>query len=431
VPKPSASQPVVIQPARPKPNTGNVISISRSRPQSTGAPIVPTRASQPPQPRAQIATPAAVASSQPSDSRQSPLASSAQPTPISTPIPSPSRGKKRAVEEFIADTPASGGEEAGITQKRPRLAILQEEGGQVKKRTPRRAASKKAIKESETTEGEEASGTESAPKRKRAPRKKRVTDENAESGEAVTEGEAPQPKFPRAKRKKSVQSTTTVEGDEDAEGSDDSETRAPKKRRRRAKTVEAPSQVGTPEPLDPTQVLMSTICDDLGTGRVSSRWESSQVMYAEAKKRAREERARAIVVAEEEERETGRSTGRKLPKPVLPGAKQGEGEESTVDNTGQNPDEFTYDETLKASQYAPQVRVGANGEVVLDVDSLQVDRAADENTEEYSHIEETDQSRFTNSNSWSKRRVVRWGKEDTALFYDVGALLFTNLSRED
>ncbi|KIJ27174.1 hypothetical protein M422DRAFT_122619, partial [Sphaerobolus stellatus SS14] len=163
---------------------------------------------------------------------------------------------------------------------------------------------------------------------------------------------------------------------------------------------------------------MSTICDDLETGRISSRWESSQLLHAEAKKRAREERAKALAEADEEERETGRSTGRRYPKPVLPVAKH-DGGETTIDNNGQNEEEFTYDETLKASQYAPQVRIGANGEVVLDIDSLQVDRAADDNAEEYSHVEETDQSRFTNSNSWSKRRVVRWSKDDTALFYDA------------
>ena len=176
----------------------------------------------------------------------------------------------------------------------------------------------------------------------------------------------------------------------------------------------------TPDPIDTTQVTMSAICDDLGSGRVSSRWESSRLHYAEAQKRARDERARALVEANEEERGTGRIGARKGgPKPVLPSSAPGE--ESVAENIGQNPDDFTYTESLKTSHYAPQVRVGANGEVVLDTDSLQVDRTADAEIAEetYGFVEESDQSKFTNSASWSKRRTVRWGKEDTALFYEV------------
>lgn len=199
----------------------------------------------------------------------------------------------------------------------------------------------------------------------------------------------------------------------------------PRKRRRRGTTEETAGPEGTPEPIDPTQVKMSAICDDPGSGRVSSRWESSQKQYADARKRAREERARAITEADEEERESGRIGAKKrAQKPVLPSGGESahaEGGESVIENTGQNADDFTYTESLKASNYAPQVRIGANGEVVLDMDSLQVDRAADPEFREetYSHVEESDQSKFTNNSSWSKRRIVRWGKEDTALFYDV------------
>ena len=218
-------------------------------------------------------------------------------------------------------------------------------------------------------------------------------------------------------------------GDSDTDNSDTgySESPAKKRNRKRRRTVIAEPQAleGTPEPIDPTKVTMSAICNDLGSGRVSSRWETSQLHYTEARKRAKEERARAVMEANEEERETGRIGSRKGgPKPVLPG--EGDetsvaGEESVVENTGRNPDEFTYTESLKTSHYAPQVRIGLNGEVVLDTDSLQVDRAADPEIAEeaYSFVEESDQSKFTNSSSWSKRRTVRWGKEDTAMFYDV------------
>ncbi|KAF8463395.1 hypothetical protein JB92DRAFT_3066625 [Gautieria morchelliformis] len=228
-----------------------------------------------------------------------------------------------------------------------------------------------------------------------------------------------------AKRRKSR--ARNAETADTAETSDSpSETLvAPKKRRRRGETVERAEPEGTPEPIDPTQMKMSAICDDPGSGRLSSRWESSQIQYADARQRAREDRARAIAQADEDERESGRiGTKKGAPKPVLPGegeAADREGDESVMENTGQNPDDFTYTESLKASRYAPQVRIGANDEIVLDMESLQVDRAADPEfgEEAYSHVEESDQSKFTNSSSWSKRRVVRWSKEDTALFYDA------------
>ncbi|KAF8581645.1 hypothetical protein K439DRAFT_205281 [Ramaria rubella] len=309
-----------------------------------------------------------------------------------------------------------------IAQKQPKLSILQAEEDRVKKRPARRAKSKRTYAESELEDepnGQATNETDSTKKRKMATKRKAA--ETHKDVEPTGEG-TPGAKHTHDKRKQmQIQNT---EGDDAGAASDSQSGSAPpKKGRRRNITAETSELEGTPELIDPTQVTMGTICEDPGSGRISSRWESSQTLYAEARKRGREERARAILEAEEDERETGRIGAKKASKPVIPGESDdaaAASEETVVENNGQNPDEFSYTESLKASHYAPQVRIGANGEIVLDMESLQVDRAADpEFVEEYSHVEESDQSKFTNSSSWSKRRVVRWGKEDTALFYDA------------
>lgn len=376
--------------------------------------------------------------------------------PISTPRPSPfpsipissasANGKKRAAPETTGIDGASQGlpephpntdpseERASVAQKRPKLSILQAEEDRVRRRPIRRTKSKSAPAETEIEDddpGQATSEAEGQRQGKRSSRKKRTFDENVEEGS----GADGSPKEKRKRRKKQAQDAETS----DAGKTNDSPSASavpPGKRRRRAATVEAAEPEGTPEPIDPTQIRMSAICDDPGSGRISSRWESSQIQYADARKRAREERARALAEADEEERVTGRIGAKKAaPKPVLSSDGEaanpaGGGEESVVENTGQNPDEFTYTESLKASHYAPQVRIGANGEIVLDMESLQVDRAADPELadEPYSHVEESDQSKFTNNSSWSKRRVVRWGKEDTALFYDVWLFCWDDLA---
>ena len=363
------------------------------------------------------------------------------PAPSVTSIPSTSNGKRRAGPETTESGQANNGrsdshqnansfeERGSVAQKRPKLSILQAEEDRVNRRPSRHSKSADTGVETETDgDAAEQSASEAAgSKRSKRPRKKTV-DENAAEATAE-EGQQREMRRHANRKKKQTQDAETPVNAEASDLPSESSV-SPKKRRRRGATVEVAEPEGTSEPIDPTQIRMSAICDDPGSGRVSSRWESSQIQYADARRRAKEERARALAEADEEERETGRTGAKKgAPKPVLPGGEDtanAAGEESVMENTGQNPDDFTYTETLKTSHYAPQVRIGANGEVVLDMDSLQVDRAADPELgeEPYSHIEESDQSKFTNNSSWSKRRVVRWGKEDTALFYGVWASCF-------
>ncbi|KAH9469892.1 hypothetical protein Pst134EA_007164 [Puccinia striiformis f. sp. tritici] len=92
-----------------------------------------------------------------------------------------------------------------------------------------------------------------------------------------------------------------------------------------------------------------------------------------------------------------------------------EGEEEVVE------EDFNVDDYVpQASLYAPQLRV-VNGQMILDQDSLEVDRRDQEvELDEMEVVEESDATRLVNSNTWSKSiRGERWTVNDTGLFYDA------------
>ena len=77
---------------------------------------------------------------------------------------------------------------------------------------------------------------------------------------------------------------------------------------------------------------------------------------------------------------------------------------------------------MATNRFNVQVRIGPNGETIVDEESLFVDRAEGEDiaAEQYTHVEESDQTKFINSASYSRKsRGSRWSAEETELFYDV------------
>lgn len=87
-----------------------------------------------------------------------------------------------------------------------------------------------------------------------------------------------------------------------------------------------------------------------------------------------------------------------------------------------DPESFDYSQNLTASRFNVQVRIGPNGETIIDEESLVIDRTdgAEEDTSGYTHVVESDRSRFTNSSTYGKKlRGTRWSAEETELFYDV------------
>ena len=85
-----------------------------------------------------------------------------------------------------------------------------------------------------------------------------------------------------------------------------------------------------------------------------------------------------------------------------------------------NQDGFDYSQDLATSRYNVQVRIGPNGETIIDEESLFVDRNEEENTENYTHVEESDTTKFVNSGTYGRKfRGSRWSAEETERFYTV------------
>ncbi|KAI0375147.1 hypothetical protein BV20DRAFT_934012, partial [Pilatotrama ljubarskyi] len=250
-----------------------------------------------------------------------------------------------------------------------------------------------------------------------------------------------------AKKKRSRKAP--VEGDENATESDTrkrkrSETAEPRRSRKRAPSPPPFDPEADPgEELDPTAVTMAALCDDNGRGRVSSK--AAQIISNHAAWRAanREKRARMkaameakkygkIVEDEDEaaaqgagssgasaERRGTSSTSRAGSLALDPNASA-----STADGAGaeaeKGVDGFDYTEDMTVSRFSVQVRIGANGETIIDEDSLYVNRNEEHQTEEYTHVEESDFTKFVNSATYSKKlRGSRWSAEETELFYDA------------
>ncbi len=82
---------------------------------------------------------------------------------------------------------------------------------------------------------------------------------------------------------------------------------------------------------------------------------------------------------------------------------------------------FDYTQGLSTSRFNVQVRIGPNGETIVDEESLVVDRAEVEDTQDYTHVVESDTTKFVNSATYARRfRGSRWSAEETERFYDVG-----------
>lgn len=187
------------------------------------------------------------------------------------------------------------------------------------------------------------------------------------------------------------------------------------------------------EDLDPTSITMAALCEDTGQGRVSSKaaqildnhlaWKKSNKekrtrmkTLMEAKKYGRNEDSDAAQVGRPEA-ESERMSAADVT-PGQPSTQLVSGNPSAAEDiSGQG---FDYSQNVATSRYNVQVRIGPNGETIIDEESLFVDRNAEEDTTEYTHVEESDVTKFINSATYSKRfRGSRWSAEETELFYDV------------
>lgn len=233
-------------------------------------------------------------------------------------------------------------------------------------------------------------------------------------------------------------------------GGDDESPDAPKRRRpgtsagSRRSGTRAPSVVpfdpnaDPGDELDPTVVTMATLCDDIGQGRISNKAVQIMTNHTAWRIANREKRThmKAAMEAkkyggnvEDEDRpphKTSAEDAGPLRDDVSSDAAMA-GPSASIDKrtfpqARRADDDFDYTQDLATSRYNVQVRIGANGETIIDEESLFVNRNEEEDTEHYTHVEESDTTKFVNSLTYSKKlRGSRWSAEETELFYDVSA----------
>ena len=85
---------------------------------------------------------------------------------------------------------------------------------------------------------------------------------------------------------------------------------------------------------------------------------------------------------------------------------------------------YEYCGDLHTNHFTVSMRIDASGQMIVDEDSLTIDRAADpevvQHEESMVQVEETDYSRFVNSATYSRKpKGSRWNNEETILFYNV------------
>jgi transcription factor TFIIIB component B'' len=199
---------------------------------------------------------------------------------------------------------------------------------------------------------------------------------------------------------------------------------APRKKRKTPPPPYDPS-ADPGEELDPTTITMSVLCDDMGRGRVSQRameiqnnhlaWKANQ----RAKRLEQREKMERKKRGEKEELQDGDSAATAAQSALSTALAQQDNDSPNVTDRDDDGDGTGFDYT-QGSKYSVQIRIGANGKMILDEDSLTVERAEQHDTEAHATVIESDRTRFTNSGSYSKRpRGSRWSEEETDRFFDV------------
>ncbi|PPR08129.1 hypothetical protein CVT24_012373 [Panaeolus cyanescens] len=229
-------------------------------------------------------------------------------------------------------------------------------------------------------------------------------------------------KRPNPKRRRaSAEHESSAEAED---GTPESSTSGKSKGRKKRKPSPLPydPDADPGEDIDPTTTTMAALCEDTGQGRVSTKAAEILSNHASWKAKNREKRARMKAIME------AKKYGRELEDDELQDAPASQST-SNRDDTAATPataivDEsgsgFDYSQDLASSRYNVLVRIGPNGETTIDQESLLVDRDEHDATVNYTHVEESDHTKFVNSGTYGKRyRGSRWSAEETELFYDA------------
>lgn len=206
----------------------------------------------------------------------------------------------------------------------------------------------------------------------------------------------------------------------------------PRPRRSRAPSLPPFDPDADPgEEIDPTVVTMASLCVDTGQGRVSRKAAEILSNHAAWKAQNREKRVRmkALMELKKYGREDDGADGpAKETSPVdketqdstIPRSSNGAAQIENALITDDTGSGFDYSQDMATSRFNVQVRIGPNGETIIDEESLVVDRTEADDTENYTHVVESDHTKFVNSGSYGKKfRGSRWSAEETESFYDV------------
>ncbi|KAK7064052.1 HTH myb-type domain-containing protein [Favolaschia claudopus] len=284
----------------------------------------------------------------------------------------------------------------------------------VKKKLRKRKKKSMAESDGDATETD-------APVKPKPSRKKRAKKDDGET----SDGTEPKPK---KKRKAKAKADTT-----------DEESTPVKKRRKKSQPIfDLDADPG--EDIDPTVVTMAELCVDSGQGRISSKAIEIQKNHLAWKEQSKEKRARMKALAEqkkygrpEDTEEQGETAPAAATEPsalavddsapdnsgevIIESSGAADAEPAIADASGQG---FDYSRDLTRSRFTVQVRIGPNGETIIDEESLTVDRQEEPDTSNYTHVVESDNTKFINSASYTKKcRGSRWSAEETEMFFDA------------
>ncbi|KAJ7103320.1 hypothetical protein B0H15DRAFT_874772 [Mycena belliarum] len=277
------------------------------------------------------------------------------------------------------------------------------------------------------TDASDGNATEGeVPEKPKKAKRKRVKKDAGE----ISDGGQPKSK-PKKKRKPAK---IAEDGGDTANEADELST-PPKKRRRKSTVPVFDPDADPGEEIDPTVVTMSELCVDNGLGRISSKAVEIQKNHMAWKQQSKDKRARMKALAEqkkygkadEEDGNEGNTedaaAGAQPPAPadsaetIVGPSEPSESDPVIADASGSG---FDYSKDLTSSRFTVQVRIGPNGETIIDEESLTVDRTEEVDTTNYVHVVESDATKFVNSASYAKKcRGSRWSTEETELFFEA------------
>nr|GAT48459.1 predicted protein [Mycena chlorophos] len=316
--------------------------------------------------------------------------------------------KKSRKKDAETGGETTGGEISAPARKKRKKKASEEDGAETTEGEPSAAPKRKRARKKNVEDGEATEGESSAPTRKRSTRKRKKTQTAVVIPSDVDELQSDA--SPKRPRKRKVVRPIVRDSDEEEEEEEAQSDSAPKQSRRKKKpklpAFDPDADPG--EDLDPTVVTMAELCEDSGQGRVSSKAMEIQRNHLAWKQQNKERRARMKVIAERKKYDDQAGQDEAVAGPSEP---------VIIEESGT---EFDYSKDLTTSRFNVQVRIGPNGETIIDEDSLAVDRTEEVDTSNYVHVVESDNTKFVNSASYTKKcRGSRWSAEETELFYDA------------